>query len=408
MKRVLAVVTATIIGLVGSSVVMGADLKAPSKPKISAKERRKTAEKPDQPLAAPKSALKVGDVAPAIVLAKTVKGEPIVGFDRDHVYVVEFWATWCGPCRETIPHLTELAAKFGGKAKFLGVSVSEADQAAVEPFVAKMGDKMKYTVAMDKVPASGKAAEGVMNQTWMKAAGRTGIPSAFVVDSQGKIAWIGHPGTPEMEAKIAELTGELNGAGLKGSVGGGPATPGTPAEKPATGTRSAKESAASPKSGAAKLKVGDAAPAISLGKTVKGEEITVFDRKHVYVVEFWATWCGPCRETIPHLTELAKKFSGKAKFLGVSVAEKDSAAVEPFVATMGDKMRYTVATDRVPSGGKAADGFMLKAWLQAAGLDGIPTAFVISAEGKVAWIGNPASAEMEAKIADLTGKLSVK
>ncbi len=409
MKHLIALMTVAVFGFMSSPTVAAAQPETtPGNPKISAKERRKILDKADQPAAPAKSVLKVGDPAPAIVLAKTVKGQPIDGFDRDHVFVVEFWATWCGPCRETIPHLTSLASKFAGKAKFLGVSVSEADQAAVEPFVTKMGDKMKYTVAMDKVPASGKSAEGVMNQTWMKAAGRTGIPSAFVVDSQGKIAWIGHPASPEMEAKILELTGALAGTGSKGTGGGAPADASKPAEQKPVGASPAKESASKPQSVAAKLQVGDRAPAISVGKTIKGDEITTFDRKHVYVVEFWATWCGPCRESIPHLTELAKKFSGEAKFLGVSVAERDPAAVEPFVAKMGDKMKYTVATDKVPVGGKASDGFMIKAWLQAAGLDGIPSAFVVDADGKIAWIGSPSSPEMETKIAELTSKLKAQ
>ena len=49
------------------------------------------------------AALKVGDNAPAITIADWVKGEPITGLEKGRVYVVEFWATWCGPCRVSIP-----------------------------------------------------------------------------------------------------------------------------------------------------------------------------------------------------------------------------------------------------------------------------------------------------------------
>ena len=117
----------------------------------------------------------MGDIAPAVVVAKTVKGESIDGFDRDHVHVVEFCATWCAPCQETIPRLAGLAKKFSGKEKFLAVSVAEKDSAAVKPFVAKMGKQMKYTVAIHGVSSEAKAADGIIIKGWLEAAGLSGI-----------------------------------------------------------------------------------------------------------------------------------------------------------------------------------------------------------------------------------------
>ncbi len=145
--------------------------------------------------------LMVGDKAPALAVSKWVKGEPVTGFEKGKTYVVEFWATWCGPCKMSIPHLTELQ-KEHKDVKFIGVSVWENDQSKVEPFVKEeMGDKMDYTVAMDDVKAAGegRAAQreasmgGKMSESWMKASGSDGIPTAFVVNGEGKIAWIGHP-----------------------------------------------------------------------------------------------------------------------------------------------------------------------------------------------------------------------
>jgi thiol-disulfide isomerase/thioredoxin len=107
---------------------------------------------------------------------------------------VEFWATWCGPCRQTIPHLTKLAEKYKDKVTVIGVSVwertDEEDPNAhiqrVEKFVQDMGDKMNYVVAVD-------GAEGVIAKNWMEAAEQDGIPTAFVIDQQQRIVWIGHP-----------------------------------------------------------------------------------------------------------------------------------------------------------------------------------------------------------------------
>ncbi|HRF58751.1 MAG TPA: redoxin family protein [Fimbriimonadaceae bacterium] len=141
--------------------------------------------------------LNVGDPAPKIQVAKWVKGSEISDLSKG-VTVVEFWATWCGPCKATIPHLTELAKKYAGKVKFAGISVWERkpeDFKAVEDFVAEMGDKMDYHVALDG-PAK------AMAESWMVAAGQNGIPTAFVV-KDGTIQWIGHP--MEMEEPLGQI-----------------------------------------------------------------------------------------------------------------------------------------------------------------------------------------------------------
>ena len=132
-----------------------------------------------------------GEPAAALAVAHWVKGEPVDV--SSGVHVVEFWATWCPPCRTSIPHLTEIQEKYEDRGVKI-VGISNEDLATVKPFVKKMGDKMAYTVAID----AGGTSKGYMTKY-----GINGIPHAFVV-KDGAVVWHGHP--------MAELDGAIDDA----------------------------------------------------------------------------------------------------------------------------------------------------------------------------------------------------
>jgi thiol-disulfide isomerase/thioredoxin len=135
---------------------------------------------------------------------------------------------------------------------------------------------------------------------------------------------------------------------------------------------------------AAGLKPGDAAPEIRESSWAQGAEVKTFEGDKVYIVEFWATWCGPCLASIPHLDALRKKHEAKGLvIIGQNLGE-DAKTVGDFVKGMKGKMGYRVAVDD-----KAEGGWMAKHWLSAAGQNGIPCAFVVGKSGKVAFIGHP-------------------
>jgi thiol-disulfide isomerase/thioredoxin len=149
--------------------------------------------------------LKVGDPAPKLTQGKYVQGEPVKELEPGKAYIVEFWATWCGPCRESIPHLNETWQKYKDKGLIvIGQNCWEHDDSLVEPFVKKMGDKMTYRVALDDKSGGDN---GKMAANWMAAAGQDGIPTAFLIDKTGKIASIGHP----MELKDSVIEAVLGG-----------------------------------------------------------------------------------------------------------------------------------------------------------------------------------------------------
>ena len=152
--------------------------------------------------AASAAALNVGDPAPTKLPTAYVKGAKVAAIDPKKAYLVEFWATWCGPCKDSIPHLTELQAKLkDANLTVLGVHVSSGVETA-DAFVKQMGKKMEYSVAKDTT--------GAVSKAWLAAAGQNGIPCSFLVVN-GKVAYIGHP-SGLSEAKVKELIAAGAGA----------------------------------------------------------------------------------------------------------------------------------------------------------------------------------------------------
>lgn len=143
--------------------------------------------------------LGVGDPAPALAIGQWIKGEPIESFVEGRVYAIEFWATWCGPCIAGIPHLSEVQEKHKDHLDI--VSVTSADPSntleAVTEFVAARDSEMGYRVAFDDLDRT--------STSYMQAAGQNGIPCAFVIDKQGRVAWIGHPADPAFEGTIEAI-----------------------------------------------------------------------------------------------------------------------------------------------------------------------------------------------------------
>ncbi len=146
--------------------------------------------------------LTIGSKAPKLEVKKFIKGDEVKNFEKGKIYVVELWATWCGPCLKTIPHLTDLQKKHKD-VTIIGVAIMEEDQTVVPEFVEELGKKMNYRVAIDLVPEDGDPTDGKVVTNWMKPSEQEGIPTAFIINGEGKIAWIGHPG--EMEEPLEKI-----------------------------------------------------------------------------------------------------------------------------------------------------------------------------------------------------------
>jgi thiol-disulfide isomerase/thioredoxin len=119
-----------------------------------------------------------GSAAPVQVpdlTLKTVAGHEVRLSDfRGKILLVDFWATWCGPCKETIPDLVKLQTRHKGHGvEVIGISLDVQGPQAVSAFMKQY--KMNYTVLLGNDGVA-KAFGGIV-----------GIPTSFVVDRQGRI-----------------------------------------------------------------------------------------------------------------------------------------------------------------------------------------------------------------------------
>jgi len=136
----------------------------------------------------------VGKPAPEFT-AETVGGEgpKTVKEAAGRVTVIDFWATFCGPCKKSFPKYQALVDEFGGDLAIIGVSVDEAenaDKAKLEKFVSETG--VKFGIVWDK------------SQSVVKTYGVEKMPTSFIIDKTGVIRHI-HAGYGEgEEEKIAE------------------------------------------------------------------------------------------------------------------------------------------------------------------------------------------------------------
>jgi hypothetical protein len=145
--------------------------------------------------------LRVGDPAPALTVDAWVQGKPVTGFSKFRVHAIAFWSPASGPSVESLAHLTHVqrgcedVIVVGVVATERPPEAGETDDrlARLRAYAASHGEELGFRVAFDGTRA--------MRDTWLLAAGQTGIPCVFLVGHDGKVAWIGHP--DDMDAPLA-------------------------------------------------------------------------------------------------------------------------------------------------------------------------------------------------------------
>jgi len=116
-------------------------------------------------------------------------------------------------------------------------------------------------------------------------------------------------------------------------------------------------------------KSSDLAPNFDLTST-EGKTIKLSDYKgKAVIVDFWATWCPPCRKGIPDLIELQKEFKNNLVVIGISLDQDTKSDVVPFIKKYGINYPVVYGTNQVI--------------MEYGSINAIPTSFVINKEGKI-------------------------
>lgn len=244
----------------------------------------------------------VGKPAP-VFKVKDLKGKELsLEKYRGQVVLLDFWATWCGPCIAELPNVQKTYQKYKDKKfQIIGISLDRS-LTALDTFL--KGNDLPWVHYWDD--------EGTISSQYRV----TAIPSMFLIDGKGVIH-----------------TTDLRGAKLEKAVDAlvkeNLLNPTDPNAKPKTipATKMIKMKPAIPEENAPKTEeikledlVGKPVPDFTV-KGLDGKEISIKDLKgQVVLIDFWATWCGPCIKEMPKVKNTYTKFKDqKFTIIGISL-----------------------------------------------------------------------------------------
>jgi uncharacterized protein (TIGR03435 family) len=150
------------------------------------------------------SVLKVGDLAPDISITDYIANIPKDKSFKNKFILLEFWATWCGPCVQEVPNLNKMQEKFKSKKDLVFISITDEKPEKVLRTLKRI--PFNSIVVSDQTKKTRKSF--IENQE-----GDYAIPATILIDNKGIVKWIGTP----FELDEGMLDKFINGKELKGT-----------------------------------------------------------------------------------------------------------------------------------------------------------------------------------------------
>ncbi|MBL9194961.1 MAG: redoxin domain-containing protein [Opitutaceae bacterium] len=350
---------------------------------------------------------KPGDLAPDFTVQGPDGADVKLSDYRGKIVLLDIWATWCGPCIAAMPHNSKMAETYAAEGLVVLAVCASDTRENYDAWVKRTGAAFKFTTAHDS--AGKDFANSVFRNNW----GASMFPSIFVVGRDGRVVGRAGGGGDKENPAVTRL---LAKAGLsiptahlppeptprpKANAAAAPAAAAAasasapasaPAAKPApamaAGGMMAAATVAAPAGGAAApavrkatLAAGAVAPDFT-ALTVDGAEVKLSDFKgKVVILDFWATWCGPCIASFPHTSKIATRYQDQGVVVLASGTSDTVAAFKKWIPVNAPKYPGLIwAFDPNERGGAT---FEARASNRLYGVSGIPTQFIIGRDGKI-------------------------